>query len=61
MEKRDGGDAIKKRLSCPNCGSHNLKVLDWLNNKFLYKCKDCKHKFEKEIGLKESLEKNVLG
>ena len=43
-------DARNGKIPCPNCGSEQVQLVQYLNFSIPYqwKCRHCKHKFETE-------------
>lgn len=40
--------ASKKVPNCPECGTEQVQLVHWQTSNLRYKCRHCKHKFERE-------------
>lgn len=46
VERRE--KASKNVPNCPMCGTEQVQLVQWRHNPLQYKCRQCKHKFERE-------------
>lgn len=40
--------ASKSVPTCPECGTEQVQLVHWQTSNLRYKCRHCKHKFERE-------------
>ncbi|AEN93764.1 conserved hypothetical protein [Escherichia phage Bp7] len=40
--------ASKNVPNCPKCGTEQVQLVQWRHNPLQYKCRHCKHRFERE-------------
>lgn len=40
--------ASKNVPNCPECGTEQVQLVHWQTSNLRYKCRHCKHKFERE-------------
>lgn len=40
--------ASKSVPNCPECGTEQVQLVHWQTSNLRYKCRHCKHKFERE-------------
>lgn len=46
VERRE--KASKNVPNCPMCGTEQVQLVQWRHNPLQYKCRMCKHKFERD-------------
>lgn len=46
VERRE--KASKNVPNCPMCGTEQVQLIQWRHNPLQYKCRMCKHKFERD-------------
>lgn len=46
VERRE--KASKRVPNCPECGTEQVQLVHWQTSTLRYKCRHCKHKFERD-------------
>lgn len=46
VERRER--ASKNVPNCPECGTEQVQLVHWQTNNLRYKCRHCKHRFDRE-------------
>ncbi|ANN86788.1 thioredoxin [Shigella phage SHFML-11] len=46
VERRER--ASKNVLNCPECGTEQVQLIHWQTSILRYKCRHCKHRFDRE-------------
>ena len=47
VERRE--QASKNVPNCPECGTEQVQLVHWQTSNLRYKCRHCKHKFERTL------------
>lgn len=51
VRRRDA--AMAAAIPCPCCGTKQVQLLDWLGERFKYRCRKCSQEWYKEVLMQE--------